>query len=175
MVAEIINVLRPFLGFTKTFFRNKVHNMVALMLNPCFKGMDYIMDYNGWDQATTLVQQYNDLIMMPMLKTIIGFLNQSQTTSLNPPPPEQPSTSCGLFGAITSTQEATKGLLKVELSLFHKFHVENVDSFGPLMWWATNEFRFPNVGFLAQQILGITGSQRETERIFSIAGVLTSL
>jgi hypothetical protein len=55
-----------------------------------------------------------------------------------------------LFGAITSTQEAIEGLLKAKLSLFHNFHVENVDFFYPLMWWVANESRFPNVGFLAQ-------------------------
>jgi hypothetical protein len=64
-----------------------------------------------------------------MLKTIMGFLNPSQIKSLDPPPLEQPLTSCGLFGAIISTQEATEGLLKAEMSLFHKFHVENVDFF----------------------------------------------
>jgi hypothetical protein len=30
--------------------------MFALILDPCFKGMDCIMDYIGKDQATTLVQ-----------------------------------------------------------------------------------------------------------------------
>jgi hypothetical protein len=52
MVVEVINVLCPFLGFAGTFFQDKVHNMVALMLDPCFKGMDYI----GRDQTATLVQ-----------------------------------------------------------------------------------------------------------------------
>jgi len=42
-------------GFCKTFFRDIAHNMVALMLDPCFKGMDCIMDYNGRDQVATLV------------------------------------------------------------------------------------------------------------------------
>ncbi len=55
MVAEIINVLCPFLGFAKTFSRNKAHNMVALMLDPHFKGMDCIMDYIGSNQTATLV------------------------------------------------------------------------------------------------------------------------
>ena len=45
----------------------------------------------------------------------------------------------------------------------------------PLTWWKLNASRFPSVAFLARQILAIPGSQIETERIFSIAGVLTSL
>jgi hypothetical protein len=61
--------------------------MVALMLDSRFKSMDCIIDYIGRDQATTLVQQYDDLIMMPMLRIVMGFLNPNQTTSLDPPPP----------------------------------------------------------------------------------------
>jgi ABC-type dipeptide/oligopeptide/nickel transport system permease component len=34
---------------------------------------------------------------------------------------------------------------------------------------------FPVVGFFAQQILGIVGSQIEIERIFSLAGIFTNL
>jgi hypothetical protein len=148
-IAEIINVLHPFLGCGKTFSRDKVHNIIVWMLNPCFKGMDCIMDYIGKDQVTTLVQQYDDLIMMPMLETVIGFLNPHQIIGLNCPPPKQPLIPCGLFGSVTSSHEITKGLFKVKLSLFHKFHVENVDSLDPLMWWVANESKFPNVGSLA--------------------------
>ncbi len=118
MVVEIINLLCPFLGFAKTFFLDKTHNMVALMLDPHFKSMDCIMDYIGRDQVVTLVQQYDDLTMMPMLKAVMGFLNLGQTTSLNPPPLEQPLISCGLFKAVASIQEAIEGLFKAELFCF---------------------------------------------------------
>ena len=45
----------------------------------------------------------------------------------------------------------------------------------PLQWWKIHEGQFPTVVFLARQILGIVGSQIETERVFSIAGVLMAL
>jgi hypothetical protein len=48
------------------------------MLDVCFKGMDYIMHYIGRDQAAILVQQYDDLIVMPLLKYVMGFLNLDQ-------------------------------------------------------------------------------------------------
>jgi hypothetical protein len=51
MVTKVINVLCPFLGFVETFFQNIAHNMIILMLDPCFKGMDY----NGKDQVATLI------------------------------------------------------------------------------------------------------------------------
>jgi hypothetical protein len=45
----------------------------------------------------------------------------------------------------------------------------------PLTWWRIHESQFPNMGFLAKQILGILGSQIEIERVFSLASVLTTL
>ena len=45
----------------------------------------------------------------------------------------------------------------------------------PLAWWQDLKNQFPYCAFLAKQILGIPGSRFETEQIFSIAGVLTSL
>jgi hypothetical protein len=38
-----------------------------------------------------------------------------------------------------------------------------------------HESQFPNVGFLAKQILGMLSSQIKTEWVFSLAGVLTTL
>jgi hypothetical protein len=38
-----------------------------------------------------------------------------------------------------------------------------------------HEGQFPNVGFLAKQILGMLSSQIETEWVFSLAGVLIVL
>jgi hypothetical protein len=82
------------------------------MLDPRFKGMDCIMDYISRDQAATLMYQYDDLIVMPMLKTIMGFLNLGQATSLDPPPPEQPLASCGFFGVVVSIKKTTESILK---------------------------------------------------------------
>ncbi len=91
MVVKIINVLCPFLGFAYTFFQNIIRNMLVLMLDPCFKNMDCIMDYIGKDQATTLVYQYDDLIVMTLLKVVMGFLNLGQTTNPNPLAHQQPT------------------------------------------------------------------------------------
>ncbi len=55
MVTKVINVLCLLLGFVETYFQEITHNMIVLMLDPCFKGMDYIMDYNGKDQVATLI------------------------------------------------------------------------------------------------------------------------
>ncbi len=62
-----------FLSFAKSFFREKAQIMVDLMLDSCFKGMDCIMDSIGKDQATVLMQQYDELVVMPLLKFVMNF------------------------------------------------------------------------------------------------------
>ncbi len=77
--------------------------MVVLMLDPHFKGMDCIMDYIGNNQAAILMQQYDELVVMPLLKVVMRFLNLDQAISSNFPLFELLLTSTRLFGSITST------------------------------------------------------------------------
>jgi hypothetical protein len=43
-----------------------------------------------------------------------------------------------------------------------------------LQWWAKHEALFPTIGFLVYQILGISWSQIEIKRIFSLARIFTN-
>ena len=63
----------------------------------------------------------------------------------------------------------------IELSLFWQVVVDLADIACPLMWWKEQEFHFLVVAYAACQFLGIPGSQIECERIFSIAGICTTL
>ncbi len=45
----------------------------------------------------------------------------------------------------------------------------------PLQWWQKHEAMFLTIRFLAQQILGIVGSQIEIEMIFYLTEILTNL
>jgi hypothetical protein len=73
--------------------------MVDLMLDSCFKGMDSISK----DQVAILVQQYDELVVMPLLKVVMGFLNIDQAASLVLPSLELFWISIGLFGLTAST------------------------------------------------------------------------
>jgi hypothetical protein len=98
----------------------------------------------------------------------MGFLNPSQAIMpLIPMPPQPPSN--GLCGLTIPSQEGFEIFIKVELSLFRKFHVENANGLDPLKWRGCNQFKFPNVGFLAQQVIGILRSQIKIKRIFLVA------
>ncbi len=104
------------------------------------------MDHIGKDQTTPLVQQYDDLVLLPLLNNIMRFLNPSQVVMSSIPTPFQPPSN-GLFGLVVSSQEAFEGLLKTKLSLFCKYHVQNVDGFDPLKWRASSQLKISNVGF----------------------------
>jgi hypothetical protein len=68
------------------------------------------------------VQQYDDLVLLPLLDKIISFLNPSQFAMSSILTPFQPPSN-GLFGLVVSSQEASEGLLKTKFSLFRKYHV----------------------------------------------------
>jgi hypothetical protein len=97
--------------------------MFILMLDVCFKFMDYIMHHIGRDVATKLVQQYDDLILLPLLNIILVFLNVCQTTI--PIFATLVILSSGLFGSMVTCQQATRDCSNVKLSLFPNFNVEN--------------------------------------------------
>jgi len=80
-----------------------------------------------------------------------------------------------IFGVVASNEATFHGLLKHELGLFCHLPMKLEDYLFPLTWWKSHEIRFLIIFFVARQILGILGSQIETERIFSIAGLLTNL
>jgi hypothetical protein len=45
-----------------------------------------------------------------------------------------------------------------ELCLFRRLFVISTACVNPLVWWCIQEIQFPNVDFLAKQILGISRS-----------------
>jgi len=53
--------------------------------------------------------------------------------------------------------------VKRELLVFRIYQLDVKDIKCLLQWWQKHEAMFPIVGFLAQQILGIIGSQIERE------------
>ncbi len=80
-----------------------------------------------------------------------------------------------IFEQTTSTSELAKELVKKELSIFNKYQLDVKNIKCCLQWWQKHEAMFPTIGFLAQYIFGVVGSQIETKRIFSLVGILTNL
>jgi hypothetical protein len=65
--------------------------------------------------------------------------------------------------------------VKKELLVFWHYLVDVKEIKCPFQWWEKHENMFPTIKFHICQILGIVGSQIETERIFSLVGILINL
>lgn len=59
MMAKVLVVLAPFLSFASTYNASKVHNMLILMLEPCFKSFNLVepfvrrqKSYKWWGAIT---------------------------------------------------------------------------------------------------------------------------
>lgn len=175
MMSEVINALAPFLSFTVSYSPKHAHNMLALMLDPRYKGLSLVKDYVGRERALQVVSETDTNALLPCLVTVFKQLNPSSVENAPALSPASKDSfdENSLFGSTASNDEAIVGHLKAELSLFRRLHIDPKDCENPLAWWKDREVQFPNVGFLARQILGIVGTQVETERIFSVVGLIT--
>ncbi len=77
------------------------------------------------------------------------------------------------FQQITSTSKPTKEHVTKEFLIFKQNQMDPKDIKCLLQWWRKYEAMYPMVGFLAHQILSITGSQIEIEKKKSLAGIFT--
>ncbi len=82
--------------------------------------------------------------------------------------------SLNIFEMFVTTNEPTKELMNKELHMFGRFQLDVKDIKCPLEWWGKHECLFSIVTFLAHHVLGIVGSQRKTEKIFSLIGIFTN-
>jgi hypothetical protein len=80
-----------------------------------------------------------------------------------------------IFEQTISTSEPTKELVKRELLIFKRYQLDVKDIKCLVQWWQKHEAMFPTIRFLAQQILGIVGSQIKIEMIFYLAETFTNL
>ncbi len=71
------------------------------------------MNHVDRDQDAILVQQYDELVMLPLSKIVMDFLNPSQVVGPIPPTFELPLISIGLFGLVASTHETIEGFYEL--------------------------------------------------------------
>ncbi len=155
-MVEIQVVLAPFLAFASTYNASKAHNMLALMLDSHFKSLDVVETFVGWEKMIQMVVEYDSKTLLPLLVATFQFLNLNSNGLTKVAPIDGDENS--IFGAVTSNEVTLHGLLRNKLNLFCHLHVKLEDSMLPLTWWKIHETQFPNVSFVAQQILGILGS-----------------
>jgi len=59
MQKQVVQVLNPFLSFMASFPKAKIHDMLAMMLDPRFKGLGLVIQYVGKERALHIVREYD--------------------------------------------------------------------------------------------------------------------
>jgi hypothetical protein len=76
---------------------------------------------------------------------------------------------------VSNDAEIAKEIVTRELLDFKRILVDVKNIKNPFQQWEKHESRFFAIGFLGKQNLELVGSQIETELIFFLVGILTSL
>jgi len=136
MMAKIMAILAPFLSFATTYTPNNTHNMLTLMLNPCFKCLGMVKVFVGWAKVMEMVVEYDTKCLMSLLVVAchlqnLGFVDLNDALVV--------VDEDSIFGPMTSNETILQGLLKSELFLFHHLHVKPEHYLLPLNWWKSHE------------------------------------
>jgi len=70
MKFEMIIMLKSFLAFAFSLQPPSAHNMLVLMLDPCFKNLRLIRNYVRLEVVMEIVIEYDCTIWMPLLLTV---------------------------------------------------------------------------------------------------------
>jgi len=70
-----VKVFKRFLEFLKAFDFYQVHNMLALMLDPCFKSLWVVESFVGHGNVIHFVVEYDVKEVIPLLMTLLDQLN----------------------------------------------------------------------------------------------------
>jgi len=171
MIEQVLNALGPFLAFSQSYIIAKAHNMLAIMLDPRFKNMKIIWDFVGDSLALQVVAEYDVKIVYPLLVQAYFHLDLVKVVVESIVVEDDDN----FFGQNIYNDDAIMSTVRNELHLFHRLSVGPVEIENLLLWWANHVMQFSHVYFLACQVLGIVGSQIETEQIFNVHRIITNL
>ena len=180
---KLANGVFPILGFSS----DRAHEVLALMLDPRYcRGQTFQAVHNDPDEVKALWKRYTEECLVPSAVRLAIFL-QTRSTEKQPADnddssPKGNNEQTGIddsdddTGSELGTVEITR-MVEAEVRLMRK--AKDLPSFAdkkvsPLQWWADHATMYPSLAELARIVLGIPGSQIECERVFSLAGLLTS-
>lgn len=173
----------PILGFSK----ERAHEVMALMLDPRYcRGQTFQAVHSDPDEVKALWKRYTEECLVPSAVQLTIFLQaqstEKPTADNDDNPPKETNEHAGIddsdddSGSGQGSAEITK---KVEAEVRMMRKAKDLPNFGdkqvsPLTWWSKHATLYPSLAELARIVLGIPGSQIECERVFSLAGLLTS-
>ena len=171
----------------RTYTPDRSHEILALMLDPRYcRGQTFQMAHADQDEAKRLWKQYtNDVLVPTAVQLFLNTRDEGQCATDDDDrhgQPRQPIET-GICDDSDSDLDLDMGNREVqmkvetELRMFRKS--KDLPEFAtyavsPLTWWADHSTLFPSLAELARIVLAVPGSQIECERVFSLAGLLTS-
>jgi len=108
MMVEAQVVFVPFLAFTSSYNVSKVHNMLTLMLDLCFKSLDVVKVFIGQAKVIQIVVEYDNKTILPLLVVAFHFLNPTNDGLVQAVPIDDDS----IFRVMTSNETTLQRLLK---------------------------------------------------------------
>ena len=173
----------PILGFNS----ERAHEVLALMLDPRYcRGQTFQAVHTDPDEVKALWKRYTEECLVPSAVRLTIFLQarstEKHTTDDDDSSPKECNEQTGIDDSdddIGSEQGIAEIRKKVEAEVRMMRKAKDLPNFGdmqvsPLSWWAKHATIYPSLAELARIVLGIPGSQIECERVFSLAGLLTS-
>jgi len=67
MRKQVVTVLSTFFSFMVTFKEHKAHNILSMMLAPCYKGLGLVIQYVGKDKTMQIICEYDKYVLFPFL------------------------------------------------------------------------------------------------------------
>jgi len=75
MKAQVVGVLEPLLSFMVGFQAYRAHNMLAMMLDLCYKGLGLVINYVGKERALGIAGEYDMMVLFSLLVSTYKVLN----------------------------------------------------------------------------------------------------
>jgi len=139
MQKQVVQVLNLFLLFTASFQKAKAHNMLVMVLNPCFKGLRLVIQYVGDNKALHIASEYDHQVFFPLLIYAYKYWNPSDVNVGVPNFASQNIEPTSSYDFIETDGKMALSVMKKQLNHFKIKKITKEECKDPLAWWRTHE------------------------------------
>jgi hypothetical protein len=148
---KVVGVLDSCSFFLRKYEKNKIHNMIFLMLDSRFKSLHFVFSLKfGREQKKVIIEEYDTKSLFAMLFKChhhLHTLDNSNRTIVD----ERVEEDCNLdiFKMTVSAFKLVIELINREVLMFKHFQVDVKEINCPFQWWEKHEsMNFPITRFL---------------------------
>jgi hypothetical protein len=81
----MVTVISAFFSFMVTFQEHKAHNILSMMLDPCYKGLGVVIQYVGKEKTMQILGECDRYVLFPFLVHAYKNFNPIVTTQVVAP------------------------------------------------------------------------------------------